>query len=221
MDFSLVPVKQLSALLDWRDIPLDLPSLAALAAGLGWASGLRLYGLVFILGALSRFAGVQLPGGLEVLAHPLVLGVSCLLLFVEFFADKIPWLDSVWDTFHTFIRIPAGAALAAAVFGDQSGAWQLAMGLMGGSLAATTHFAKAGTRALVNTSPEPVSNVITSLAEDGIFMGGMWMLLSHPILFLGALGVFIVLAIGVLVLLWKMGRRLFASKTAQRAPKPV
>ena len=124
----------LKPLLDWRGVPVDLASLAALAAGLGWASGLRLYALVFVLGALARFAGVQLPGGLGVLAHPVVLGVSGLLLLVEFFADKLPWLDSAWDAVHTFIHIPAGAALAAAVMGDQGGALQVAMGLVGGTL---------------------------------------------------------------------------------------
>ena len=120
----------LMPLLDWRGLPVDLASLAALAAGLGWASGLRLYALVFVLGALARFAGVQLPGGLGVLAHPLVLGISGVLLVVEFFADKLPWLDSLWDAVHTFIRIPAGAALAAAVMGEQGGALQIAMGLV-------------------------------------------------------------------------------------------
>ena len=196
-------------LLDWRDVPVDLASLAALAAGLGWASGLRLYALVFVLGALARFAGVQLPGGLGVLAHPLVLGVSGLLLLVEFFADKLPWLDSLWDAAHTFIRIPAGAALAAAVMGDQSGALQIAMGLLGGTLAAGTHFAKASARAAINTSPEPVSNVVTSLGEDALFAGGMWTLLHQPLLFLGALAVFCVLAVVMIVMLWRFVARIF------------
>lgn len=196
-------------LLDWRGLPLDVASLAALAAGLGWASGLRLYALVFILGALARFAGVQLPGGLGVLAHPLVLGISGVLLTVEFFADKLPWLDSVWDAVHTFIRIPAGAALAAAAMGDQGAALQLAMGLLGGTLAAGTHLAKAGTRAAINTSPEPVSNVVTSSGEDALFAGGMWTLLHQPLIFLGALGVFCVLAGLSIMLLWRFVRRIF------------
>lgn len=196
-------------LLDWRDVPVDIASLAALAAGLGWASGLRLYALVFVLGALGRFAGVQLPGGLGLLTHPLVLGVSGLLLLVEFFADKLPWLDSLWDAAHTFIRIPAGAALAAAAMGDQGGALQIAMGLLGGTLAAGTHFAKASTRAAINTSPEPVSNVVTSLGEDALFVGGMWTLVHQPLLFLGALAVFCVLATVAIVLLWRFIARIF------------
>lgn len=129
--FSSWPT-ELTALLDWRGLPLDMASLAALAAGLGWASGLRLYALVFVLGALGRFGGVQLPGGLEVLTHPLLLGVSGVMLLAEFFADKLPWFDSMWDAVHTFIRIPAGAALAAAAMGDQSGAMQVAAALAGG-----------------------------------------------------------------------------------------
>ncbi len=205
-------------LLDWRDVPVDLASLAALAAGLGWASGLRLYALVFVLGALERFAGVQLPGGLGMLAHPLVLGVSGLLLLVEFFADKLPWLDSIWDAVHTFIRIPAGAALAAAVMGDQGGALQLAMGLLGGTLAAGTHLAKAGARAAINTSPEPVSNVVASLGEDVLFAGGVWTLIHQPLLFLAALAVFCVLAVLLIVVLWRFVRRLFAPRQARPLP---
>lgn len=205
-------------LLDWRNVPVDLASLAALAAGLGWASGLRLYALVFVLGALERFAGVQLPGGLGLLAHPLVLGVSGLLLLVEFFADKLPWLDSIWDALHTFIRIPAGAALAAAVVGDQGGALQLAMGLLGGTLAAGTHLAKAGARAAINTSPEPVSNVVASLGEDVLFAGGVWTLIHQPLLFLAALAVFCVFAVLLIVVLWRFVRRLFAPRAARPLP---
>lgn len=205
-------------LLDWRDVPVDLASLAALAAGLGWASGLRLYALVFVLGALERFAGVQLPGGLGMLAHPLILGVSGLLLLVEFFADKLPWLDSIWDAVHTFIRIPAGAALAAAAMGDQGGALQLAMGLLGGTLAAGTHLAKAGARAAINTSPEPVSNVVASLGEDVLFAGGVWTLFHKPLLFLAALVVFCVLAVLLIVMLWRFVRRLFAARPARPLP---
>ncbi|MDD3326900.1 MAG: DUF4126 domain-containing protein [Zoogloea sp.] len=220
MDFALPDIaaaaEGLKPLLDWRGVPVDLASLAALAAGLGWASGLRLYALVFVLGALARFGGVQLPGGLGVLAHPLVLGLSGLLLLVEFFADKLPWLDSAWDAVHTFIRIPAGAALAAAVMGDQGGALQVAMGLMGGTLAAGTHLAKAGARAAINTSPEPVSNVATSLGEDMFFAGGMWALVHQPLLFLAGLAVFFIVALLLIWALWKFIKRVF-----RRPPRPL
>lgn len=213
--FSSWPT-ELTALLDWSGVPLDMASLAALAAGLGWASGLRLYALVFVLGALGRFGGVQLPGGLEVLTHPLLLGVSGVMLLAEFFADKLPWFDSLWDAVHTFIRIPAGAALAAAVMGDQGGALQVAMGLVGGTLAAGTHLAKAGARAAINTSPEPVSNVATSLGEDVLFAGGMWALVHQPLLFLAGLAVFFILALLLIVALWKFIKRVF-----RRPPRPL
>ncbi len=199
----------LQPLLDWRGLPLDLASLTALAAGLGWASGLRLYGLVFTLGMLSRYAGVHMPGGLDVLGHPLILGLSGLLLATEFLADKIPLIDSLWDSVHTFIRIPAGAALAAAVMGDQGTALQVAMGLLGGSLAAGTHMAKAGLRAAINTSPEPVSNVTTSLTEDALAAGGLWALFTHPLRFLSGLAIFMLLALWLLVRLWRVVAGMF------------
>jgi len=207
-------LQAMTPLLDWRGLPLDLASLAVLTAGVGWASGLRLYALVFALGALGRFGGVQLPGGLEVLSHPLVLGLSALMLVTEFFADKLPWLDSLWDALHTFIRIPAGAALAAAVMGDQGGAVQAAAALGGGTLAAGTHFAKAGARAAINTSPEPASNIGASLGEDALFLGGLWTLLHHPLYFLFGLAVFLLLALALIVMLWRFIRRLFRPRPA-------
>ena len=199
----------LEPLLNWSNAPLNMPSLMALAAGLGWASGLRLYALIFTLGALDRFAGVTLPGDLSVLSNVWVLGISGLLLLTEFFADKIPWLDSVWDSIHTFIRIPAGAALAGMVMGDQGSAMQIATALLGGTLAAGTHLAKAGTRAAINTSPEPFTNVAASTAEDAMFAGGVWAMLNYPLLFLGGLAVFIVFAIILMVLLWRFVRGIF------------
>ncbi|WP_230970593.1 DUF4126 domain-containing protein [Nitrogeniibacter aestuarii] len=215
-------VDAIQPMLDWRDVPVDMASLVALAAGLGWASGLRLYALVFTLGALGRFAGVQLPGDLDVLTHPLVLGVSGLMLLAEFFADKLPWLDSLWDAVHTFIRIPAGAALAAAVMGEQAGNVQLLAALLGGTLAAGTHFAKAGARAAINTSPEPFSNVFTSFGEDAVFVGGLWALLSYPVIFLVALGVFMLLAVWLIVSLWRFVRRLFRPRERLvRAERPA
>jgi len=206
----------LRPLLDWRGLPVDMASLTALAMGLGWASGLRLYALVFTLGALGRFAGVQLPGGLEVLTHPLVLGVSGLLVAVEFLADKIPYVDSLWDSVHTFIRIPAGAALAAAVMGDQGAAMQVAMALLGGGLAAGAHLAKSGVRAAINTSPEPVSNLATSLTEDALVAGGLWTLFHQPLVFLAGLAVFMLLACIVLFTLWRFVRALFRRPAAAR-----
>ena len=196
-------------LLNWSNAPLNMPSLMALAAGLGWASGLRLYALVFTLGALDRFAGVTLPGDLSALSNVWVMGLSGVMLLMEFFADKIPWLDSVWDSIHTFIRIPAGALLAGAVMGDQGAAAQIATGLLGGTLAAGTHLVKTSTRAVINTSPEPFTNIAASSTEDAIFAGGMWAMLNHPLVFLGGLGVFFVFAVAVIFLLWRFVRRVF------------
>jgi hypothetical protein len=201
----------LRPLLDWSGLPLDLASLAALAAGLGWASGLRLYALVFTLGMLGRFAGVHLPGGLEVLAHPLVLGVAGLLLALEFLADKLPYVDSLWDSLHTFIRIPAGAALAAAAMADQGAVMQVVMALLGGGLAAGSHLAKAGVRAAINASPEPVSNVTASLSEDALVAGGLWTLFYHPLAFLVGLSAFTVLAVWLTWRLWRFVHRRFGA----------
>jgi hypothetical protein len=216
MDFGTA-LDNLSPLLDWHGLPLDLASLAALAMGLGWASGLRLYALVFTLGALGRFAGAHLPGGLEVLTHPLVMGVSGVLLLIEFLADKVAYVDSLWDSLHTFIRIPAGAALAAAVMADQGGAMQVAMALLGGSLAAGAHLAKSGVRAAINTSPEPVSNVTASFTEDAVVAGGLWALFNHPLLFLAGLVVFMALAGVALFQLWRVLRTLWRKPATGRS----
>src|SRR3989338_8611334 len=148
-------------MMDVSHLPLDLAGLLALAAGLGWASGFRLYTSLFVVGLAGRMGWIALPEGLQLLQNTWLLGVAGVMLFLEFFVVKIPLLDSVWDTVHTFVRIPAGAALAAMVFGGQGVEWQTAMALLGGSLAAGTHFTKAGTRAIINSAPEPFSNVAT------------------------------------------------------------
>ena len=129
----------------------DTWQLVALAAALGWASGLRLYAVLFIVGGVGYLGVVDLPAGLNVLAHPLVLVASGFMCFVEFFADKIPGVDSAWDVVQTFVRIPAGAALAASVFGDSSTAWMLAAAILGGTLAAGSHLTKTGGRAGCST----------------------------------------------------------------------
>jgi hypothetical protein len=184
---------------------------AALAAAVAWGAGLRLYAVVLVLGLLSRYGGFDLPDSLQVLAHPLVIGISALLALTEFIGDKIPWLDSVSDAIQTFIRIPAGAALAAAFFGDSGAAVQATAALLGGSFAAGSHVAKAGTRALINTSPEPVSNVTASFSEEALLGGGLWLAFAHPLVFLGALAVFMA------VTLWMM-RRLWRWLQQARAP---
>ena len=167
----------------------------ALSAGLAWASGLRLYLVVFLAGVLAHFGYLQLPSTLAVLQHPLVIGVAGIMAFAELIADKVPAFDSVWDGFQTFIRIPAGALLAALALGDANPAWMVAAGLIGGTITAGTHFAKAGSRLAINTSPEPFSNWLASFGEDGLVLGGLWATLASPVLFLVLLAVFMIVAV--------------------------
>jgi Domain of unknown function (DUF4126) len=188
---------------------LDTPQLIALAGALGWASGVRLYLVVLLTGLAGYMGWVTLPQGLHLLAHPVVLGASGFMVFVEFFADKIPGLDSLWDVVHTVIRIPAGAALAAGVFGADSSLMGLVAALLGGTLAATSHAAKATTRAAINTSPEPFSNIATSLVEDSIVPAGLWLALVHPLVFIPVLLLVLVLSIWLIRLCWRFLRQLF------------
>jgi uncharacterized membrane protein len=187
---------------------MDMIQTIALSAGLAWASGLRLYLVVFLAGVLSYFGYLQLPASLSMLQNPLVIGVAGLMAFAELIADKIPAFDSLWDSFQTFIRIPAGALLAAFAMGDVDPAWTLAAGLIGGSITAGTHFAKAGSRLAINSSPEPFSNWLASFGEEGMLLAGLWTMLASPAIFLGLLAVFLVIAGFVLVKLWGFVGRL-------------
>jgi hypothetical protein len=171
-------------------ISQHLPELA-MSAAMAWGAGLRLYLVVFVVGLLGKLGYVPLPDALKVLASPLVLGAAGFMTFVEFFADKIPWLDSVWDAAHTFLRIPAGAALAAGMLGESGDGVAMAAAIIGGTLTAGTHFGKAGTRAAVNASPEPFSNIGVSLVEDTMVAGGLALALANPIIFLALLFVFV------------------------------
>lgn len=189
---------------------LDLTHLAAIAAALGWASGLRLYAVLFFTGMAGWLGWVPLPSGLHLLESPWMLGLSGAMLFVEFFVDKIPGLDSVWDAVHTVIRIPAGAALAAAVFGADQSQWATAAALLGGTLAATSHIAKATTRAAANTSPEPFSNIGLSLLGDGAVPAALWLSWSHPLVFFAVLAVGVVVMLAVTWALWRFLRGLIA-----------
>lgn len=191
---------------------LDIPQLIALAAVLGFASGIRLYAVLLVVGLVGFAGWVQLPPGLAVLQHPWVLGAAGTMFVVEFVADKIPGVDSVWDAIQTFIRIPAGAALAAGVFGGlDSAAWTTVAALLGGSLAATSHFTKAGTRAAANTSPEPFSNLGLSVAEDITAAGLLWLVLTYPLV---ALGLVLALALLAAWLLPKLVR--FAARVLRK-----
>ena len=174
----------------------------ALASGLSWASGLRLYLTVFIIGLLGRFHYISLPTSLEILSHPIVLSVAGVLCVIEFLADKIPYVDSAWDSIQTFIRIPAGALLAMGAINSADPMVATIAALLGGSLTGMTHATKAGSRVLINTSPEPVSNVVTSFSEDSLVLGGGWLALAHPMVFLGALAAFVLLMIWFIPKLW-------------------
>ena len=187
---------------------LDTPQLLAIAAALGWASGLRLYAVVFLTGMAGFLGWVDLPAGLRLLQHPAMLGASGLMLFIEFFADKIPGVDTLWDLVHTVVRIPAGAALAASVFGADQATWAMVAALLGGTLAATSHIAKATTRAAINTSPEPFSNIAMSLLGDGLVPAALWLSWTHPLLFFAALALALVAMVATIWLLAKFLRQL-------------
>ena len=189
---------------------LDTAQLVALAGALGWASGIRLYLVILLTGLAGYLGWLPLPQGLHLLANPVVLAASGFMVFVEFFADKIPGLDSLWDVVHTVIRIPAGAALAAGVFGADSSAMGLAAALVGGTLAATSHAAKATSRAAINTSPEPFTNIGTSLVEDSLVPAGLWLAVAHPLVFIPLLLVVLVLSVWLIRICWRFLRQLLA-----------
>jgi Domain of unknown function (DUF4126) len=200
---------------------MDMPALLALAAVLGWASGLRLYAVVFITGLAGVMGWIPLPNGLLLLQHPAMLAGSGFMLFVEFFADKIPGVDSLWDVVHSVIRVPAGAALAAGVFGADSATMGMVAALLGGSLAATSFATKATTRAAVNTSPEPFSNIAVSLFEDGLVVGAMWLATNHPVAFGIALFITLVLMMILLVTLFKFLKMMARRIGGWFSPTPV
>jgi len=193
----------------WRHL-IDTPQLLALAAALGWASGVRLYLAVFLVGAAGYMGWIDLPQGLRVLQHPGVLAASGFMAFTEFFADKIPLVDTAWDMIHTLIRIPAGAALAAGALGADSQTMGWIAALLGGSLAATSHAAKLTTRAAVNTSPEPFSNIGVSLLEDGFVVFMLWLSATHPVIFAIALVLTLIVAVLLMIVLVKFLRTVIA-----------
>ena len=189
---------------------MDITQTIALTMGVAWASGINLYATLLVLGYMGITGNIDLPPDLQVLMDPVVMIAAGLMYCIEFFADKVPGVDTGWDTLHTFIRIPAGALLAAGAVGDVGTGAQLAAGLVGGTLATGTHATKAGSRVLINTSPEPVSNWFTSIGEDVAVILGLWTALENPVLFLVLLAVFIVLMIWLLPKIWRGLRKLFA-----------
>jgi len=181
----------------------------AMAMGVAWASGINLYATLLTLGVLGITGHMTLPPDLQILSDPLVIAAAALMFMVEFVADKMPGVDTGWDSIHTFIRIPAGALLAAGAIGQVDPALSLAAAIVGGAIAAGTHVTKAGTRVLVNASPEPFSNWVLSIGEDLLVVGGLWTALQHPWLFLGLLGLFVLLMIWLLPKLWRGIKKVF------------
>ncbi|PSJ16219.1 DUF4126 family protein [Nitrosomonas supralitoralis] len=179
----------------------------ALMMGASWASGINLYAVLLVLGLGGSTGHIDLPAELSVLQEPLVIGAAGIMYFIEFFMDKIPGMDSVWDSIHTFVRIPAGAMLAAGAVGDVTPALEIAAGILGGGMAATSHATKAGTRLLINTSPEPVTNWSASIMEDFLVLTGMWAALKHPEIFL----IFFVLFMGFAI--WSLPKLWYLIKT--------
>jgi hypothetical protein len=202
---------------------MDTTALMALAAALGWAAGLKLYLVVFLTGLMGFFGFIPLPDGLKILQHPAMMSAAGFMVFVEFFADKIPGLDSLWDVVHTVVRVPAGAALAGGVFGADSATMGTVAALVGGSLAATAHATKATTRAAVNTSPEPFSNILVSFAEEGLVIFMLWLATEHPVLFGIVLLIVLVLSVLLVMMLYKFLKMVFARlrKLFGAEPAPI
>ncbi len=195
----------------------------ALTMGVAWASGINLYAAVAVLGLAGNAGYVHLPDTLAIVEDPLVIIAACFMYCVEFFADKVPGVDSTWDALHTFIRIPAGAMLAAGAVGDVTPALAVAAGLVGGSVTAATHATKAGTRMLINTSPEPFSNWFASIAEDLTVFAGLWAALAHPVIFLILLFLFLLSLWWLLPKVWRGVKTVFrkiASLFGRRPENP-
>ena len=192
----------------------QLIGVISLTMGVAWASGLNLYAAILVLGFGGSTGNIDLPESLQIVQDPAVMLAAGLMYAVEFFADKVPGLDTGWDALHTFIRIPAGALLAAGSVGDITPALQVAAGVLGGSLTTVTHAAKASSRVMINTSPEPFTNWGASIGEDVAVFAGLWTALNHPVLFLVLLVLFILLLIWMLPKLWR-GAMLVLRKLGQ------
>ncbi len=187
---------------------MDVLQSVALAGGMAWASGMRLYAVLFLAGALGHLGYLDLPASLSILENPWIMGLSGVLCLIEFLADKIAVVDSLWDGVQGFVRIPAGALLAALALGEHDPVLMVAVGMLGGALTAGTHFAKSGSRAMINASPEPFSNIAVSFGEDALVASGLWAAIFHPLLFV------ILLALFVLLLIWLLPKVYRAVRSA-------
>jgi hypothetical protein len=193
----------------------------SLAMGTAWTSGINLYATVAALGIANQAQLIQLPPDLQVLSHPAVIAIACIMYMIEFFADKVPYVDSGWDVLHTFIRIPAGAILAARSLGDMNPALELVALLAGGSIALAAHGAKATTRLAINASPEPFSNWAASVTEDIAVFGSVWMMFNHPIIMVIFVATFVALCVWLVPKLFRLAKRgLAALRDKIRGVKP-
>jgi hypothetical protein len=190
---------------------MNVIAILGTALGAAWTSGINLYATVAVLGLLQHYKLAQLPGGLEVLDNWWIIGVALGLYVVEFVADKVPYVDSVWDVVHTFVRVPAGAALALAATTELAPAVQVVALLLGGTLALSTHGTKATVRAAANTSPEPVTNWALSLAEDVVAVGAIVVAVLHPFVILAVIAVFLLLLVWLLPKVLRRLRKMLAS----------
>ena len=193
----------------------------SLAMGTAWTSGINLYATVAALGIAGRSEMIHLPPELQVLTHPAVIAIACIMYVIEFFADKVPYVDSGWDVLHTFIRVPAGAILAAKSLGDMNPALELAALLAGGTVALAAHGTKATIRLAINTSPEPFSNWAASITEDVTVLGSIWMVFNHPIVMLILVVSFMALVVWLVPKLFRLAKRGFqALRDRLRGVKP-
>ena len=186
-------------------------SVIALTMGVSWASGINLYAAILVLGWLGSTGSIDLPASLEIVQNPVVLTAAGVMFCVEFFADKIPGIDTGWDSIQTFVRIPVGAILAASAVGEVDPALSIAAALVGGSVTAATHATKAGSRVLINTSPEPVTNWTASFVEDIAVIAGLWTAVHHPWIFLGLFIGFICAMAWLLPKIWRGIKKVFTS----------
>jgi hypothetical protein len=181
----------------------------SLALGTAWTSGINLYATVAALGIAGQMDMIQLPPDLQVLMHPAVITIACIMYVIEFFADKVPYVDTGWDVLHTFIRVPAGAILAARSLGSMNPALELAALLAGGAVALAAHGTKATARLAINASPEPFSNWFASVAEDITVLGSIWMIFNHPIVMLMLVLGFLALIVWLMPKLFHLAKRGF------------
>jgi len=186
-----------------------LSNLGALLGG-SWASGVNLYLTIAVLGILDKMNVLSLPGDLEVISNPFIIGIAIVIYLIEFFADKIPLVDSAWDSIHTFIRPIGGAALSYMAMADMGPVAQIPAALLSGTIAMDSHLTKATTRAAINTSPEPFTNSVASVSEDAMVVGVIWMIVKHPIIAGIAVILFVLFSIWFLKMMFKFVKKIFS-----------